>query len=113
MCESGKLRELGKDCFSAFSDKYPEKTEKFIQSIVPVSKKLAEELRGLIKTFSIDLVSEFPTNVEISAEEWAIFDKLDVFSAVRLAVTQANFQTNNEIQLEILIEKADNQVRDM
>ncbi|OMJ84082.1 hypothetical protein SteCoe_14898 [Stentor coeruleus] len=109
VCESGKLREIGKDCFLAFSDKYPEKTEKFVQSIIPVSKKLAEELRGLIKTFNIDPVSEFPTNVEISAEEWAIFDKLDVFSAVRLAVTQTNFQTNNEIQLEILIEKADNQ----
>jgi hypothetical protein len=111
LCESGKIRDKGKDCFLAFTDKYPEKSDKCIQMIGSVSKKLAEELRALKRTFDIDLVTEFPANVEISAEEWAIFEKMDMFEAIRLAVTETSFQTPMELQLEAFLEKSDNQVR--
>lgn len=110
VCESGRIREIGKECFIAFTDKYPEKCDEVIQSIPPNSRKLIEELKALKKTFAIDNTAEFPMNIEISDEEWRIFEKLDVFEAVRLAVTNLSFQSSNEIQLEILMEKVDHSV---
>lgn len=111
VCDTGKIKDTGKECFSAFSDKYPEKTEKFIQSIPVSFKNLAKELKSLQKTFNIESIINFPQNIEISSEEWAVFENLNVFEAVRLAVTHTNFQTSNEIQLESLLEKAENPVK--
>lgn len=107
VCDSGRIKDAGKECFIAFSNKYPEKSDKVIQSLPPNSRKLAEELRSMKKSFSIDNPADFPTNIEISEEEWMIFDKLDVFEAVRQAITQTSFQSSNDIQLEELLEKVD------
>ena len=112
LCDSGKIREAGKDCFLAFVEKYPERADRMIALVVPVSKKLAEELKSLRKTYYIDIGTEFPANVEISEEEWQVYEKLNVFEAVRLAVTTPCFQSSNEIHLESLIEKVDSQVLD-
>jgi hypothetical protein len=110
ICDSGKIREAGKDCFLAFVEKYPEKGDRMIALVVPVSKKLAEELKSLRKTYDIDLGTEFPANVEISEEEWQVFEKLNVFEAVRLAVSTPVFQSSSEIHLESLLEKVDSPV---
>ena len=108
--DNGKIKETGKDCFVAFSDKYPGHIDKIIQQIPMNSRKLIEELKSLKKNFVVEEMIELPMNVEISNEEWAFFENLDVFEAVRLAVTQKNFQNPNEIELESLLEKSESQV---
>lgn len=108
--DSGKLKELGKDCFLAFIDKYPEKSDKIISVVAGGSKKLTEELRSLRKNYEVDFGADFPANVEISEEEWEMFERTNVFEAVRLAISTPFFQTSNEIHLESLLEKADNAV---
>ena len=69
VCESGKLKDLGKECFLAYSEKYPEKAEKIVYSIPITQKILAKELSSLRKSFNLDQLTEFPSNVEISNEE--------------------------------------------
>ena len=109
--DTGKLKEVGKDCFLALVDKYPEKSERIVTIVAGGNRKLAEELKSLRKNYDIDFGAKFPNNVEISEEEWEMFENVNVFEAVRLAISTPLFQTSNEIHLEGLLEKADNAVK--
>ncbi|CAG9330038.1 unnamed protein product [Blepharisma stoltei] len=101
-----RIRDTGKNAYCALLEKYPEKASQLLNSLPTPLRKAIEEVQARKNpNFLVDKSMDFPVDPKILAEDISEYENMDIYTAVRMAITGGIIKQNNEVNIDLLIKK--------